>query len=148
MKLHELKPAAGSKHRKKILGHGRGSGHGGSSTRGTKGQKARSGGAKPPWFEGGQTPLIRRIPKKGFSNRTFKKIYNIINLKTLEEKFQNGAEITPQILIEMKLIDKKYPLKILAEGNLTKKIKVQAHKFSKNAVSKIEAAGGEVVVLK
>jgi large subunit ribosomal protein L15 len=144
MKLHELKPAPGAKHRKKLLGKGRGSGHGGSSTKGTKGQRARSGGAKPPWFEGGQTPLLRRIPKRGFSNKAFTTMYNIVNLKTLEQKFPDNTEITPQLLYESGVIKKDLPLKILGDGELTKKFIIYAHKFSKNAIEKIKKTGGEI----
>ncbi|MDI6640756.1 MAG: 50S ribosomal protein L15 [Elusimicrobiota bacterium] len=146
MKLCELKPAIGSKHHKKILGHGQGSGHGGSSTRGTKGQKARSGGAKSPWFEGGQTPLVRRLPKRGFTNKPFKKEYNYVNLGILENKFLEGSEITPQLLFDTKIIkNKSLPVKILANGTLTKKFKIVANKFSKSAIEKIKSCGGEVM---
>lgn len=149
MKLCDLKPAIGAKHRKKLLGRGPGSGHGGSSTRGTKGQRARSGDPKAPWFEGGQTPLLRRIPKRGFTNALFKKVYSCVNVSVLENKFQEGSEITPQVLLEKGIIKSKFlPVKILGDGKLTKSLKIVAHKFSKSAIEKIKSCGGEVVEVK
>jgi len=143
--LSELKPSKGSKHRRKILGHGRGSGHGGSSTRGTKGQRARSGDPKPSWFEGGQMPLLRRIPKRGFTNKPFKVEYNYVNLETLDKNFLANDEVTPEILFEKKIIKKKnLPVKILGDGNLTKPLTISAHKFSKKAEEKIKNSGGTI----
>jgi large subunit ribosomal protein L15 len=143
MKLHELQPAVGSKHRKKILGRGRASGHGATCTRGSKGQRSRSGGTKVPWFEGGQMPLLRRIPKRGFTNAVFKVVYNYVNVGQLEGKFDAGTEITPELLHESGVVCKKgLPLKILGEGELKKSFKIKAHKFSKSSLEKIKAAGG------
>ncbi|MFN3966296.1 MAG: 50S ribosomal protein L15 [Endomicrobiia bacterium] len=143
--LSNLRPAEGSKHRKKILGHGRGSGHGGSSTRGMKGQRSRSGDPKPSWFEGGQMPLLRRIPKRGFTNTPFKIEYNYVNLETLDKKFSSGEKVTPDILFEKGIIKKKnLPVKILADGEITKPLNVIAHKFSKKAEEKIKKSGGTV----
>lgn len=141
LKLHQLKPAKGAKKRKKILGHGYGSGHGGSSTRGVKGQGARSGGGPRPGFEGGQMPLVRRIPKRGFTN-PFRKDYTIVNLNTLEKLFSSGEIVTPEILREKKIVKKNLPIKILAQGDLTKGLKIVAHAFSKGAEKKILASSG------
>lgn len=148
MRLHNLYPAKGSKHSRKLLGRGRGSGHGGSSTRGGKGQTARSGEKKNLGFEGGQMPLLRRIPKRGFSNERFRKEYSIVNISQLEEKFNAGAEINPSLLYESGLVNRKYiPVKILGDGNLTKKFNVKAQSFSKSAVEKIKACGGTADLL-
>jgi large subunit ribosomal protein L15 len=141
LKLHQLKPAKGAKKRKKILGHGYGSGHGGSSTRGVKGQGSRSGGGPRLGFEGGQMPLIRRIPKRGFTN-PFRKNYTIVNLNTLEKHFSSGEIVTPEILKEKKIVKKNLPIKILAQGDLTKGLKIVAHAFSKGAEKKILASSG------
>ncbi|OGS23878.1 MAG: 50S ribosomal protein L15 [Elusimicrobia bacterium RIFOXYB2_FULL_48_7] len=150
MKLNNLRPAAGSRHRKKILGHGRASGHGASSTRGMKGQRSRSGGTKAPWFEGGQMPLLRRIPKRGFTNRKFRTEYYYVNLGQLEKLFDAGTEINPDLLIQKKMIDNtNLDLKVLGGGELKKAFKIRAHKFSKSAIEKIKSAGGsaeEIVV--
>lgn len=143
LSLHQLRPPEGAKKKKKILGHGWGSGHGGSSTRGTKGQRARSGGGPRPGFEGGQMPLIRRIPKRGFTN-PFGKEYAIVNLETLEKKFSSGDLVTPEVLKRANILKKSLSLKILGEGNLSKALKVKAHAFSKGAEKKILAAGGTV----
>lgn len=146
--VHTLSPKKGSKKRRKRIGRGIGSGHGVTATKGTKGQKARSGGAKPPWFEGGQTPLYLRIPRKGFSNAPFRKEYQIVNVSDLEKKFEPGEEVTPEKLLERDLIDSlDVEVKVLGKGNLTKALKVHAHKFSEKALQKIEKAGGEAVVL-
>ncbi|OGS18904.1 MAG: 50S ribosomal protein L15 [Elusimicrobia bacterium RIFOXYA2_FULL_40_6] len=143
MKLNNLKPAAGSRHKKKILGHGRASGHGASSTRGMKGQRSRSGGTKAPWFEGGQMPLLRRIPKRGFTNKKFKVEYYLVNVDTINNIFEDGSEITPDLLCKKGLIDNmKMGVKILGDGELKKSFKIKAHKFSKTAVEKIKAASG------
>jgi len=147
MKLYDLKPQPGAKHKKKILGHGEGSGHSGSSTRGMKGQKSRSGGAKPKWFEGGQMPLLRRITKRGFSNTRFEKKYSIINLETLEKKFDSNSIVDPAVLIEKKMIRKDFPVKILGDGELTKSLIIKAHKFSKSAVDKINSRGGKAEII-
>ncbi|RUM57504.1 MAG: 50S ribosomal protein L15 [Persephonella sp.] len=147
MKLHNLKPSEGATHRKKRVGRGIGSGHGKTSTRGHKGQKSRSGyGEMPAFFEGGQTPFIMRIPKRGFKNPN-KKEYEIVNIKVLEAKFEANAEITPEVLKEKGIISCDKAVKILGDGELTKPLKVKAHKFSKSAEEKIKAAGGEVEVI-
>ena len=141
--LNELKPAYGSRHRRKIIGRGEGSGHGGSSTRGRKGQTARSGDGKMTGFEGGQMPLLRRIPKRGFNNR--RRVNNeIVNLDLLEASFESGAEITPEKLVEMGILHDTSPLKILGNGELKKSFTIKAHLFSKSAEEKIKAAGGKI----
>lgn len=143
MKLSDLKPANGSKHRRKIVGRGRGSGHGGSSTRGMKGQNSRSGGGTRPGFEGGQMPLMRRIPKRGFTN-IFKKDYEIVNVGTLDKIFDSGTEVNKKILAEKGLMNGKLPLKILGEGEIKKPLKIIADKFSKSAAEKVKKAGGTI----
>jgi large subunit ribosomal protein L15 len=145
--IHNLSPKPGSVHRKKRLGIGQGSGHGETSTRGQKGQRARSGDGKMVGFEGGQMPLIRRIPKRGFNNNAFKKVYEIINLWALEKYFNDGDKITPEILKEKGLID-NLSVKILGNGELTKKLDVSANSFSKSAKEKIEKAGGKINIVK
>ncbi len=146
MKLHELKPAQPKKKRKRV-GRGIGSGWGKTAGRGQKGQKARSGGGVRPGFEGGQMPLQRRIPKRGFTN-IFKKDISIVNVKALEESFENGDVVTPEILLEKKVIKKIGDgVKILGNGEISKKLTVKAHAFSKSAVDKIQAAGGKVEVI-
>ena len=146
MGLHEIKPAAGSTKRKRIIGRGIGSGMGKTSTRGNKGQKARR--QIPAHFEGGQTPIHRRLPvKKGFRNVNHKE-YAIVNLDDLEKLFDKGANVTPETLIESGIIGEvRDGVKILAFGTLTKKLKVTAHKFSAKAKEAIEGAGGEVINL-
>ncbi len=147
IKLHELRPAEGATHRKKRVGRGIGSGHGKTSTRGHKGQKSRRGyGDLPAFFEGGQTPFIMRIPKRGFRNPN-KKEYEIVNLKTLEERFEANEEVTPEILKNKRIIHCTEAVKILGDGELTKPLKVKAHKFSKSAEEKIKAAGGSCEVI-
>ncbi|HZG86981.1 50S ribosomal protein L15 [Paenibacillus sp.] len=146
MKIHELQPAPGSRQTRKRVGRGVGSGMGKTSTRGHKGQNARSGGGVRPGFEGGQNPLYRRLPKRGFNN-PFRKEYAIVNLDQLSG-FADGTEVTPEILINSGII--KNPLagiKILGEGDLTVKLSVKANKFSKSAVEKITAAGGTTEVI-
>jgi large subunit ribosomal protein L15 len=146
MKLHELKSPAGANRRGKRVGRGVGSGHGKTSGKGEKGQKARSGAHIHPWFEGGQLPLHRRVPKRGFTNR-FRKVYAIINLQDLE-RFEPGTKVTPGLLQEKKIVkDLKAGLKVLAEGALSKPLSVAAHKFSKRSIEKILASGGKVEVL-
>lgn len=146
MGLHEIKPAAGSTKRKRIVGRGIGSGMGKTATRGTKGQKARR--QIPAHFEGGQTPIHRRLPvKKGFRNVNHKE-YAIVNLDDLEKLFDKGAEVTPDVLLKSGIIgDVMDGVKVLAFGTLTKKLKVSAHKFSAKAKEAIEGAGGEVISL-
>jgi large subunit ribosomal protein L15 len=145
--LDNLKPAKGSKHRKKIVGRGVGSGHGRTSTRGCKGQKSRSGdGSRKIGFEGGQTPVFRRIPKRGFRNR-FCREYEIVNVDKLS-KFDAGAEITPALLKEAGLVAKTKLVKILGAGNVKKAFTVKAAAFSRSALDKIKAAGGKTEIVK
>lgn len=146
MKLFELRPPKDSRKKTKRIGRGVGSGHGKTSCRGHNGQKSRSGGGIPAWFEGGQMPLQRRIPKRGFTN-IFRTNYNIINLKDLE-KINKGVPITLEILREKRIVKRNRPLKVLGEGNLTKPLTVCAEKFSRSAIKKIETAGGKVVITK
>ncbi|MDI6715031.1 MAG: 50S ribosomal protein L15 [Thermodesulfovibrio sp.] len=148
MKIHELKPAEGSKRKPKRIGRGLGSGHGRTSTKGHKGQKARSGGAKGPGFEGGQMPLQRRVPKRGFTNAPFKKEYSIVNLEDLNKIIEDVDVITPEILLEKGIIKKiKDGVKILGNGDIKKSINIKIHAISKSARQKIESKGGKVEVL-
>ena len=148
MKMHELRPADGAKTAAKRLGSGIGSGLGKTSGKGHKGQKARSGGGVRPGFEGGQMPLVRRIPKRGFNNR-FRKVYSIVNLSALEDKFENGAVVDAEALIVSGILSKieDAGVKILGNGELTKSLTVKANKFSASAKEAIEKAGGSVEVL-
>jgi large subunit ribosomal protein L15 len=146
MKLHEIKPAPGSTKRRKVVGRGRGSGHGTTAGRGGKGQTARTGSSIPAWFEGGQMPLIRRLPKRGFTN-IFRRDYAIINIKSLD-RFESGQEVTPALLVSQRMIRSRHDgIKVLGTGTLTKALTVHAHKFSQSAAAKIEAAGGKVQVI-
>lgn len=146
MNLHDLAPARGAKKRRKRIGRGPGSGHGKTATKGHKGLLARSGGGKRPGFEGGQMPLVRRLPKFGFTN-PFRVQYTIVNLSSLAE-WERGDTVTPQAMVDAGLVKrKKLPIKILGDGELTKALVVQAHKFSKSAEAKIQAAGGRVEVI-
>jgi large subunit ribosomal protein L15 len=146
MKLHELKPVPGSTHSKKRVGRGESSGWGKTSGRGHKGQNSRSGGGTRPGFEGGQMPLHRRLPKRGFKN-PFRIEHTIINISQLEQRFENGDKVTPEVLLAMGMIRKKMPLKILGFGELKKKLEVSAQKFSRKATEAIEAAGGKAIVI-
>ncbi|MBC7186366.1 MAG: 50S ribosomal protein L15 [Calditrichaeota bacterium] len=146
MNLSQLKPPAGSKKQRKRLGRGDASGHGGTSTRGHKGQHSRSGAKHRAWFEGGQMPLQRRVPKRGFTS-PFKKEYQVVNLSDLE-RLEAVTTVDPAVLREKGLIKKKgLPVKILGSGQLTRALQVSAHAFSKSAKEKIESAGGKVTVL-
>jgi large subunit ribosomal protein L15 len=146
MRLHELKTRPGSKHRVKRLGCGESSGHGKTSGKGHKGQKARSGGSIRLGFEGGQMPLIRRLPKRGFNNAAFKTSYALVNLADLEQ-FADGMQVTEALLREKGLVNGRFDgLKILGRGELTKKLTVEADKFSEAARQAIEKAGGSAVV--
>jgi len=146
MKIHELKPAEGSVTAPKRVGRGCGSGLGKTSGRGHKGQKARSGGGVRRGFEGGQMPLSRRLPKRGFTN-IFAKKYTEINVSALEV-FDNDTVVTPELLLEKRIIRKVNDgLKILGNGEITKKLTVKATKFTKAAQEKIEAVGGKVEVI-
>ena len=143
--LANLKPAKGAIKKKKRIGRGPGSGFGKTAGRGMNGQKSRSGYSRKRGFEGGQMPLIRRIPKRGFNN-IFKSNYNILNVGDIEKSGLD--ELNVEVLLEKKIIrDKRLKLKILGDGELSRKVKVSAHKFSKSAVEKIEKNGGEVVIL-
>jgi large subunit ribosomal protein L15 len=146
MKLHELAPPAGARHRRKIVGRGPGSGHGQTAGRGDKGQRARAGRGVRPWFEGGQLPLHRRVPKRGFTNR-FRTTYAPVNLKALA-RFAPGTRVTPALLCEAGLVRRAGDrVKILAEGDLAQALHVAAHQFSRAAADKIRARGGTVEVL-
>jgi large subunit ribosomal protein L15 len=146
MRLDELKPAEGSKFTRKRVGRGIGSGTGKTSGKGHKGQNARSGGGVRPGFEGGQMPIYRRLPKRGFTN-IFAKEYVTINVEALE-RFENGTEVTPELLKETGVISKICDgVKILGRGELTKKLTVKAAKFTASASEKIEKAGGKAEVM-
>ncbi|MEW6040797.1 MAG: 50S ribosomal protein L15 [Elusimicrobiota bacterium] len=146
LELHSLKPAPGSRKRKKRLGCGRGSGHGATSTRGMKGQKAHSGEPKPNWFEGGQMPLLRRIPKRGFTNKVFKKVFSYINLSDIDKKFKEGEAVNPETLLATGLIKTlKYPVKILGDGNVTKALEYRVNGYSQKAQEKIKISGGKIL---
>ena len=142
MRQDELSPAPGSRKKRKRVGRGDGSGHGTYSGRGCKGQKSRSGYKMRPGFEGGQLPLIKRLPRKrGFVN-IFRREYSVINLDKLN-RFESGSEVTPESLVAAGLVKSlRHPVKILAEGDITHSLLVRAHKFSTAAKAKIEAAGG------
>lgn len=146
MKLHELKPSEGSRKTRNRVGRGVGSGNGKTSGRGHNGQNSRSGGGVRPGFEGGQMPIIRRLPKRGFTNPT-RKEYAIVNLETLN-RFDEGSEVTPALLIETGVIsNEKSGIKILGNGAIEKKLTIRAHKFSNSAKEAIEAAGGKTEVI-
>lgn len=147
MKLENL-PRSNETKASKRVGRGPGSGMGKTSTRGEKGQKARSGASIKAWFQGGQTPLHRRIPIRGFNNKNFATRYATLNLADLEKFFNDGDVVTPEVLKERKIIKKELSgVKILAGGNLTKKLTVKAHRFTTAAVTKIENAGGKAEVI-
>jgi large subunit ribosomal protein L15 len=147
MRLHDLKPRPGAKHRRKRLGQGESSGHGKTSGRGGKGQTARSGSSIRPGFEGGQMPLIRRIPKRGFNNARFAIRYIPVNLEALN-RFEEGATVDMATLRELGLAQGPVKrIKILGDGELTRKLAVQAHAFSASARAKIEKLGGTCQVI-
>ena len=147
MKLHELEKNIGATHAKKRAGRGSGSGLGKTSGRGQKGQKARSGGSINPVFEGGQLPLYRRIPKRGFSNHMFKTTYAVVNLDQLNV-FENGTVVTPALLKEAGIIKNQLDgIKVLGNGKLEKKLTIQANKFSASALEKIKEAGSKAEVI-
>ncbi len=146
LELHGLKPAKGANKKPKRVGRGPGSGHGKTSTRGEKGQKSRSGFSQKPGFEGGQMPLHRRIPKRGFTNK-FAKQYAVLNVGELN-KLEDGTSVTPDFLIEKRVIKKRLDgLRVLGKGELTRKLSVRAHHFSESAKKKIEEAGGSIEVI-
>jgi large subunit ribosomal protein L15 len=147
MSLNNLRPPKGATHAKKRVGRGPGSGHGKTASRGNKGAKSRSGFRFKRGFEGGQMPLHRRVPKRGFNN-IFRVEYAVVNLDTLGEVFDAGSEVTPELLRERGLVrDRKALIKVLGRGDISKKLTVRAHKFSGTAAEKIAAAGGSTEVL-
>ncbi|HAX46504.1 MAG TPA: 50S ribosomal protein L15 [Nitrospina sp.] len=145
MKLSELRAVPGSRKNRKRLGRGPGSGTGKTSGKGQKGQKSRSGGNPHPWFEGGQMPLYRRLPKRGFTN-IFRKEYTVVNVSQLEG-LDAGSPVTPEVMKEKGLIRKLGSVKILGNGELTGAVTVHAHKFSRSAVEKIEKSGGKAITV-
>jgi large subunit ribosomal protein L15 len=147
MSLHKIRPPKGAKHAKKRVGRGQGSGHGHTASRGHKGAQSRSGFSFKRGFEGGQMPLHRRVPKRGFHN-PFRVEYAVVNLDTLAEVFEAGSSVTPELLRERGLVrQSRARIKVLGRGDITKKLSVQAHKFSGSAAEKIAAAGGTTEVL-
>ena len=147
MSLNRLRPPKGAKHAKKRVGRGPGSGHGKTASRGNKGAKSRSGFRFKRGFEGGQMPLHRRVPKRGFTN-IFRVEYAVVNLDTLAEVFDAGSSVTPEVLRERGLVRKaKAKVKVLGRGDITKSLTVRAHKFSGSAAQKITAAGGTAEVI-
>ena len=147
MKLHELNALPEAK-RKKIVGRGPGSNWGKTSGKGQKGQKSRSGVSIKPWFQGGQAPLYRRIPKRGFNNARFEEVFAVINLADLNKFFNDGDVVTPEVLKEKGIIKKQLAgIKVLANGKLEKKLTIKANRFSASAVTKIENAGGKTEVI-
>jgi large subunit ribosomal protein L15 len=145
MKLHELKPNPGAKHRVKRLGCGESSGQGKTSGKGHKGQKARSGGTIRPGFEGGQMPLHRRLPKRGFNNAGFRDDIAVVNLTRLDERYEDGAIVDEASLREIGLVKGRYDgIKILGQGEISKKLTIKVSAISETARKKIEAAGGSI----
>lgn len=145
MKLDEILSAAGKRKPRKRLGRGRGSGQGATSGRGNKGYHSRAGSNRSLGFEGGQNPMLKRIPKRGFNNANFRTEYEVINLACLQERFDDGARVDAAALAEARLVsDANGLVKILGNGELTKKLTVAANKFSKSAAEKIAQAGGSV----
>jgi large subunit ribosomal protein L15 len=145
MKLNELRPSTGAVKKRKVIGRGTGSGHGGTSTKGHKGMKARSGGKVHDWFEGGQMPLQRRIPKRGFTN-IFRTTYEIVNIGMLN-RFTAGAEVDPGVLHEAGLTRARRMVKLLGDGNIDRALVLKVHAASASAKAKVEAAGGRVEIL-
>ncbi len=148
MKLNQLQPFSGARRSKKRIGRGDASGTGGTAGRGHKGQKSRSGGSIPAWFEGGQMPLVRRLPKRGPKRTAHKRIeYDIVNLGTLNQ-FDDGEDITLNRLVSASLVSPRNPkVKILGEGTLEKQLTIHAHRFSKSAIQEIESKGGKIKVI-
>ncbi len=145
LSLHDLRPSLGATHARKRVGRGPGSGHGKTAGRGDKGQKSRSGYRHMRGFEGGQMPLHRRVPKRGFTN-IFRVEYDVVNLADLD-RFESGAKVTPESLASHRLAHGRRPVKILGDGEIGKPLEVSAHKFSASAQAKIEAAGGRCEVI-
>lgn len=149
MRLHDLKPNPGAKHRRKRLGIGESSGKGKTSGKGHKGQKARSGGSIRPGFEGGQMPIYRRLPKRGFNNAAFKTVYGVVNLDTLEKNFSAGDSVTEDSLRKAGLVKGRFDgVKILGRGEITKALHILVDEVSASAREKIEKAGGTVEIPK
>lgn len=148
MKLNELKPAPGATRTRKRVGRGNASGRGGTCGRGHKGQKSRSGGSIPAWFEGGQMPLVRRLPKRGPRRTAHKRlVYDVVNVETLN-RFEAEDVVSPATLRQKGIVKRKNALiKILGDGELEKRLNVQAHRFSKTAIEKIESQGGTAEVI-
>ena len=147
MKMNSLTRPAGSRHSKKIVGRGPGSGLGKTAGRGENGQLSRSGGKVPAWFEGGQNPLYKRVPRRGFSNKRFTTKYAVVNVERLNV-FEDGTVVTPELLKETGIIKKPLDgIKVLGNGKLSKALTVQAHKFSKSAEKAISEAGGKIEVI-
>jgi len=146
MDLSKLRPPKGATHAKKRIGRGHGTGQGAQAGRGHKGAKSRSGWKKKRGFEGGQMPLHRRVPKRGFHN-PFREEFQVVNLDTLGERFDAGIEVTPELLREKGLVHRAGKVKVLARGDISKALTVRAHKFSGKAAEKIAAAGGKAEVL-
>ena len=148
MRLHDLKPNPGAKHRRKRLGSGESSGHGKTSGKGHKGQKARSGGSIRPGFEGGQMPLHRRLPKRGFNNTKFKTVYGVVNLDDLERRFEDGTAINEKLLRGAGLVRGSLEgIKILGRGDVNKKFHFEVDSVSASAREKIEKAGGTITII-
>lgn len=146
MELSEILKLAGPHKRRKRIGRGAGSGHGKTSGRGHKGAGSRAGAKSMSMSEGGQMPLFRRIPKRGFSNFLFRTVYHVVNVGQLNERFENGAHVTPEALLDAGLIrNLRNKVKMLGDGELSRKLKVEVGAFSKSAVKKIESAGGEAI---
>ena len=146
MNLSNLRPPKGAKHSKKRVGRGQGTGQGVQAGRGHKGAKSRSGFKHKRGFEGGQMPLHRRVPKRGFHN-PFREEFDVVNLDTLAERFEAGTEITPEVLHDKGLVSRGQRVKVLGRGDIAKALTVRAHKFSGTAADKIAAAGGTAEVL-
>ena len=148
MNLHDLSPVPGSRRAAKRLGQGIGSGTGKTSGKGHKGHKSRTGGGVRPGFEGGQMPLVRRVPKRGFNNARFAKDYQVVNLESLSEKFESGREVTARDLHNAGLVRSAFkPVKILSTGEVDKPFTLKVNAISQAAKQKIEAAGGKVEVI-
>ncbi len=144
--LANLAPTPGAKRREKRVGRGPGSGHGKTSCRGHKGQRSRTGGGVPPWFEGGQMPILRRLPKRGFKN-PFKVVYAVVNIQDLAQRFEAGAVVDPESLQAKGLVRRSMPVKVLGTGEINKALTVKVHAISQSAREKIEKAGGAVEIL-
>ncbi len=148
MMIHEITIKVGKHKARKRIGRGEGSGHGKTSGRGHKGAASRAGWKRRPGYEGGQMPIIRRMPKRGFTNAPFRRLFHVVNIKQLEIRFEDGATVTPDSLAEAGLIrDTALPLKVLGEGTLSRKLDVTAAKFSASARTKIEQAGGTITIV-